>query len=236
MATTYDYTTGLHPYAGAQKMLEDPEVKALRNIVDFTEHPMDASETDVAQVLAIPAGTIVLDVFMRMITAETADALCDLGYGGSVNQWGKNLNMDTTAGLIVPRTLYATATWDPASCPSYVAASGAVHISVDTTVVGASLGDVVEVSTNLDLTDVILTGSVTAEDTVTSLIFNPTGTAVDLGSMSLKIVVIKATRRNEPVYFATADTIDISSSIVNGDVNLDGAKVEIIALTLPVRN
>jgi hypothetical protein len=217
-------------------MLEDPYPKTIRNIVNFADKALDVSASDVANVLNIPAGTIVLDVFMRSITAETAEACVDLGYSGSTAHWGKSLNMDTTAGNIIPRALYATATWDPASCPSYVAASGASHISVDTTVAGAALGDIVLVSSNLDLVDIQLSGSVTVKNVVTAVIANHTGSAVNLDSHTLKIVVLKAPQYISPVYFSSAGTIDILGTQGIADVDIDAAKVEVIALTLPVRN
>jgi hypothetical protein len=167
---------------------------------------------------------------MRVITAETADGTCDLGYGTDPTYWGKTLNLDATG--VVPTVLYATDTYDAASCPSYIAASGASHVSKDTTIAGAAIGDFVEVSAGVDCVDIQITATVTAEDTVTTVLANHTGAAVDLASTTLRLAVIKAPRATSPLYFATEDTIDITGSIVNGDVNLDGAKVEVIALCI----
>lgn len=49
-------------------------------------------------------------------------------------------------------------------------------------VTGAALGDFVLVSFDLDLTDLALTGSVTAADTVTAVLLNNTGGDITIGS------------------------------------------------------
>lgn len=80
--------------------------------------------------------------------------------------------------------LSATDTWDPASISDTDAASN------DVTVTGASLGDFVMVSCSLDVEDLVLDAQVTAADTVTVVLANNTGGAVDLGSATFNIRVI----------------------------------------------
>jgi hypothetical protein len=52
-----------------------------RVIVDLANQTLDAGEGDIAQVIPIPAGTVVLSAWIRIITAETANGTLDLGMG-----------------------------------------------------------------------------------------------------------------------------------------------------------
>jgi len=232
MAATYSFIDGTYTRAAAvtQRNAVATPFEVRRNTVDFALRALDNSASDVAQALTIPAGTTVVSAYIRVITAETNDGTCDLGYGTDPTYWGKTLNLDATG--VVPTVLYATAAYDAASCPSYKAASGAVHVSVDTEVAGAAIGDIVQASLAIDVVDLVVSATVTVEDTVTTVLFNPTGAAVNLDPTTLRLAVIKAPRAASPLYFATEDTIDITGSVVNGDVNLDGAKVEVVALCI----
>lgn len=79
-----------------------------------------------------------------------------------------------------------TTTWDPGSI-----ASGASE-SKEITVTGASLGDYVLVSFSLDVQDMTLTADVTAANTVTAVLANNSGGAVNLGSGTLSVLVLKS--------------------------------------------
>lgn len=126
---------------------EDNLLTIKRIIVDCSKQNLDAGEGDVGQVLPISAGETVVAAWLRVITAETANGTCDLGYGGSVNAWGDALALDTAAGGIL----------------------GATHDWV-------------------------------------------------------------------PIYFASADTIDIVATTDTADVDLDGAKFEVVAVFLKSLN
>lgn len=196
----------------------------MRNIVDFSKQTLDSSATDVAQVLIVPADTTVLSCFARVITAETADACVNLGYGSNVDQWGQNLNMDATG--IVPTILTAAATFDAGSI-----ADGDEEAK-EVTVAGAALGDYAYVIPGIDVADLVITATVTAEDTITVILANNTGGAIDLASQTLTVYVDKAPLSKNPVHFAAADTIDISTSTTNGDIDLDALKVEVTAICI----
>ena len=58
------------------------------------------------------------------------------------------------------------------------------------TVTGAALGDIALVSLSIDNQDVIMSASVTAADTVTVNAKNTTGDAKNLGSASIRVLVI----------------------------------------------
>jgi hypothetical protein len=110
MATTYVFYDG--SIAGQmvppKHTPEEDEMFILRNIVDFSKQTLEAGEGDIAQVLAVPAGTTVVSCWLRVITAETTSGTVDLGYAAN-NTWGDALAVDTAAGGI----LGATHDWVP---------------------------------------------------------------------------------------------------------------------------
>lgn len=94
-------------------------------------------------------------------------------------QTGTQINLSTFAR----NAAASTTTWDPGSI-----ASGAEEVK-EITVSGAALGDLVLVSFSLDVQDLTLTAAVTATNTVTAQLSNLTGSAVNLGSGTLKALV-----------------------------------------------
>ena len=62
----------------------------------------------------------------------------------------------------------------------------------EVTVTGAALGDFALASLSIDAIDLVLTAEVTAANTVTVVVLNNTGGALDLGSATLSVQVIKA--------------------------------------------
>jgi len=92
-----------------------------------------------------------------------------------------------TAGVVVTRGLglEATDTWNAGSI------ADGDEVAVDITVTGAELGDFVLASVAVDVADLALSAAVTAADTVTAVLSNNTGGAIDLASTALKVRVIK---------------------------------------------
>lgn len=76
-------------------------------------------------------------------------------------------------------------TWDPGSI-----ADGDEEAK-EVTVTGAALGDYAIASFSLDVTDLTISASVTAADTVTVILANNTGGAIDLGSGTVRATVIQ---------------------------------------------
>ena len=60
----------------------------------------------------------------------------------------------------------------------------------EVTVTGAQLGDFAFASMSIDTTDITLTATVTAADTVTVILANNTGGSIDLGSGTLYVMVM----------------------------------------------
>lgn len=78
----------------------------------------------------------------------------------------------------------ASTIFDPGSI-----AAGA-ETATDVTVPGAKLGDFAFASFSLDVTDLVVDANVTAADTVSVVLANNTGGAVDLGSGTLRVKVV----------------------------------------------
>lgn len=81
--------------------------------------------------------------------------------------------------------LSASDTWDPGSI-----ADGNEEAK-DVTVTGAALGDFAIASFSLDVADLVLDAQVTIANTVTCVLANNTGGAIDLSSGTIYVQVIK---------------------------------------------
>ena len=86
-------------------------------------------------------------------------------------------------GTPILKHLSTTATWNPGNLADNT------QTSVATTLTGAALGDEVTCSFSLDLQLLQLTGHVSAANTVTVVLRNGTGGAIDLASGTLRVSV-----------------------------------------------
>jgi hypothetical protein len=86
-------------------------------------------------------------------------------------------------------TLEGSATWDAGSIDD------GNEEAKEITVTGAALGDFVLVSASIDTTDLALTAQVTAANTVTALLLNNTGGAINLASMTVYVRVLPLASR-----------------------------------------
>lgn len=87
--------------------------------------------------------------------------------------------------LAINVMLDGSATWNPGSI-----ADGDEEAK-EVTVTGAELGDFVIASFSLDVADLVLNAQVTAADTVTCILANNTGGAIDLGEGIVYVRVIR---------------------------------------------
>lgn len=85
--------------------------------------------------------------------------------------------------LVFDAVYLGSATWDPGSI-----ADGDEEMK-EITVTGAALGDFCLVSFSLDVADLVLNGQVTATNTVTAVLANNTGGAIDLSSGTVRAMV-----------------------------------------------
>jgi hypothetical protein len=84
----------------------------------------------------------------------------------------------------VVTSLVGSATYDPPN----LAAAGTTTTTV--TVTGAALGDYAACSFSLTSAGIMMTAYVSAANTVTVVLFNPTAGAIDLGSGTLRCMVV----------------------------------------------
>lgn len=104
----------------------------------------------------------------------------DLVYDSSVAKW-----IVDGFGSTRQTTFYGTATYDAPNLTTGSATTTTV------TVTGAALGDFVQVTFGLDLLGMTATGYVSAANTVTVVLHNPTGGAINLASTTVTVRVTK---------------------------------------------
>jgi hypothetical protein len=127
-----------------------------------------------------------------MTTAYYEKALTEDLNVGTSTAVKRNPNGGTITGTQIGVHTFAvtgkavTSTWNPASV-----ASGS-KVSTTVTVTGAALGDFVLRSFSLDVQELSFTADVSATNTVEVVLANLTGSAVDLGSGTLKVAVLKS--------------------------------------------
>jgi len=88
---------------------------------------------------------------------------------------------------LIQDDLKGSATWDAASIADGDEEAKAV------TVTGAVLGDYAKASLSIDIIDLVLNAQVTAADTVTCVLANNTGAAIDLASATVYVRVFRRT-------------------------------------------
>jgi len=100
-------------------------------------------------------------------------------YVNDIKVWAERLRYQ------LDNTIQGSATWNPASI-----ADGDEEAK-EVTVTGAILGDFALASFSLDVTDLTLDAQVTASDTVTCILANNTGGAIDLAEGTLNVIVFR---------------------------------------------
>lgn len=108
----------------------------------------------------------------------------DFQYGGNDEKENNNLRA-LTGNAAVTGTLFAKETHDFASLVDGAGETGSIPV------VGASVGDFVQVSFSLDLQDMLLTGYVQAADVVEYRLQNESTGTVNLASGTIRVLVKK---------------------------------------------
>ena len=107
--TTYNFTDGSvarHPIAQESTPGDLNGITVRRGIVNSAIQNL--ANADVAQVVKINAGEIVLDVWARMITAEsTANCDCNLGFGGGAEVGDELVTADSAANTVFHNATFA---------------------------------------------------------------------------------------------------------------------------------
>jgi len=127
---------------------------------------------------------VITHVVIRDLSADATNCQITLGQSGAKTDWldtvdiGEKASASGKSVVLIPNdnNLTGSVAWNPASI-----ADGDEEAK-DITVTGALLGDFALVSFSLDVSDLVLNGQVTASNTVTAVLANNTGGAVDLGA------------------------------------------------------
>jgi len=84
------------------------QVSLIENIIDFSK--LNVAASDVVQVAKIPAGAIVRDVIVTVLTAEGATCTADVGDTGDADGWIDDANLNAVgAKLSLPAIDYKVA-------------------------------------------------------------------------------------------------------------------------------
>lgn len=113
------------------------------------------------------------------VTGTTINASTTLQIGGT-----SFTASATEINTVCDGVLSGSVVWDPASIPD------GDEEATTVTVTGAVLGDYAIGSFSLDVTDLGLSCQITVADTATCILFNNTGGAIDLGSGTLKVMLL----------------------------------------------
>lgn len=122
-----------------------------------------------------------------VMTEASARQLLPLAEQGDNRAIGQLLRA-LVEGDFIGGTYTGSATWDAASIDD------GNEVAQEVTVTGAALGDFAIASHGVDVADLVLDAKVTAADTVTAVLANNTGGAIDLASSTLRVVVIPKSR------------------------------------------
>lgn len=159
-----------------------PESERLINVRNRGSAPTDPIIVDCSGVKVIQSDTAGTAGFrIDAVSGDDFNALyCDNVYSN-----GMPWSIQNVSQIIGGAQLVATQTWNPASI------ADGDEVAVDVTVTDAELGDFAIASFSLDITDLVLDAQVTAANTVTCVLANNTGAAVDLASGTLRVMVMR---------------------------------------------
>jgi len=194
--------------------------------VNFASQNLDAGNGDVLRTLQIPAETLILASWIRMLTTGTTNGTVDLGYGSDVNYWGNGLVLDSAR--LVPAMLVGTVARTTA------AIADGDDDTKSVTIADATFGDTCTVNFSVDAIDLGLYAYTQAADTVEVVIHNSAGASRDpIGTF--EIFVDKAPRAKHPLLLTSADTIDLKATTDIADANIVAGIAEVKALCIDLR-
>ena len=141
-------------------------------------------------------------------------------------------------------------TWDPVNLPASILAGSVVwepgnladgvQESKDITVTGAALGDSVTVGAGIDVVDLIVTATVTGTDTVTIVLANETGGAIDLVSSTWTAQVVKAVSSESKDITVTGaalgDNVTVGAGVDTTDLEVSATVTAADTVTIVITN
>lgn len=159
-----------------------------------TTTSVDLNSVATTNLYTVPTGKTawISHVVIRDISADASAAEVTFGQTGDKDDWtkklliGKYLNAAQDSMIIQPRMwMQESSVWNPSSIAN--GAEEAHEVTLD----DAELGDFAIASMSIDVADLLLTANVTANGTVTCVLANNTGDAVDIGSGTVRVRVFK---------------------------------------------
>lgn len=194
--------------------------------INFATQSLDAKNEggEVHQVISIKPGTLVLNVITKIDVAGPTFGTIDVGYGTVPNYWGNGLRIDSVG--YASTLLTNEATIYP---PDYIAPGEQWDTEVN--IPGAAYGDVVSIQSvnQVDMADISLHGNVYRPDTIKVNLTNLSTGQLSIPTMSILVFINKAPLAINPVLFQERDTIDVTATVDNYDVNLDSGNITIKA-------
>lgn len=160
----------------------------------YSTASVDLNSVATTNLYTVPVGKVayITHVVIRDISDDATAAVITLGQTGAKTDWCQaqtvfnHLDAANDVLVLTPRNfLEGEATWDAASI-----ADGDEEAK-EITVTGAALGDYCLCSIGVDVADLVLSGQVTAANTVTASLANNTGGAIDLASATVRARVFK---------------------------------------------
>ncbi|RKY12687.1 MAG: hypothetical protein DRP65_00580 [Planctomycetota bacterium] len=178
---------------------------------------VDLNSVASTNLFTVPDGKKLLvdSLVLRNLSADAANAVAQAGQSGDKDDFcgPKTLSNLSAAGKAtelrpVLGRLTGSDTWDPGS----IADGG--EEAKEVTVTGAALGDFARASFSNDVSDLVLDAQVTAANTVTCILANNTGGAIDLASGTIKVEVFNLDRPAAIVEYAggTVFVIDVTTA------------------------
>ena len=120
MATVTTFVTG-------QPTIDQDHIRLQKvdNYLDFSAN--NATATDIVQALNIPANAVVVDVKLRVVTAEGGTATVDIGDTVDPNGYDDSVNINATAGTITA-SIKGT---DAYAVGRYYSTAGTIDLIID---------------------------------------------------------------------------------------------------------
>jgi len=159
---------------------------------------VDLNAVAATNLKTVPPGKrmLVTGVHLKDLLDDALLAVASFGQTGDKDDWagplalGEYLEAAGDAVVLTPKMpLIGSDTWDAGSI-----ANGAEEAK-EITVTGAALGDLVVCSHGVDVADLVLRAQVTAANTVTAILANNTGGAIDLASATIRAMVTQWNRK-----------------------------------------
>jgi len=125
------------------------KVYVLSNRIDFSE--VNTAASDVVQALTIPAGTMVIDVMTKLITAEGGVLTAEVGDGDDPNGWDASVDLNTTVGTLTKSVEGTDARKAANATGYYYSAADTIDLTMSANAADAAVIDVFALCIDLNV-------------------------------------------------------------------------------------